>query len=547
MWEAPRSRRLLAVVSRRLQGRSLLEAVYWSVATAYGVYGLALLTRRLTGLIPDWFGWQTFALVPVVACLAAWVIHRRPALQEAARAVDRSAGVKDLYLTLSLLDRSAGEYQPLVVQAAEDVADRIDPRQVVSFSWQRRYGHLAWLPLAIACALVWLPQGDPFGKVASAALAAQRKERLAETRKQTRLRLAEVKKDLEEQAADNPVDESIEQLKLTLNQFDPSRKSDNLRVLSENQKMLGEQWRKLAGEKLKNALKSSEQTRQGLGADDEDKLRKWTRELQAGSADSLRQELAEQKELLQRLAKTGDPVEKQQLQKELRDRLKDVEQLARQHLDAQPLAASLQRALKQLELTNLQELSQEALDAAMDSLELSEMELEQLAQSAEDLRQLEEALKTLQLAKRLNEYEKLDGKQCRNCKTMAEYQALYKKLLAECQAEGLAENEQGQQKRGQGLKGRGIGEGGIAPEDDSVQTEFRSELAQSAVQAGKTILSLKSRGLGEKGQALQDYRHLLQQVRQGVGEAILQEQVPPGYHEGIKTYFDSLESMSPPK
>jgi hypothetical protein len=29
-------------------------------------------------------------------------------------------------------------------------------------------------------------------------------------------------------------------------------------------------------------------------------------------------------------------------------------------------------------------------------------------------------------------------------------------------------------------------------------------------------------------------------VKQGVSEAIQQEQVPPGYHEAIKKYFDTL-------
>jgi hypothetical protein len=32
----------------------------------------------------------------------------------------------------------------------------------------------------------------------------------------------------------------------------------------------------------------------------------------------------------------------------------------------------------------------------------------------------------------------------------------------------------------------------------------------------------------------------LQQVKQGATEAILQERVPPGYHSGIRKYFDEL-------
>jgi hypothetical protein len=32
----------------------------------------------------------------------------------------------------------------------------------------------------------------------------------------------------------------------------------------------------------------------------------------------------------------------------------------------------------------------------------------------------------------------------------------------------------------------------------------------------------------------------VREVKQGVSEAIQQEQVPPGYHDAIKKYFDTL-------
>ncbi|OYW21188.1 MAG: hypothetical protein B7Z55_06050, partial [Planctomycetales bacterium 12-60-4] len=64
---------------------------------------------------------------------------------------------------------------------------------------------------------------------------------------------------------------------------------------------------------------------------------------------------------------------------------------------------------------------------------------------------------------------------------------------------------------------------------------------KSAVTAGKVLMSMSSQGRGEKGNAVVDYKTLVQQVRQGASEAILQEQVPPGYHEGIKSYFDALK------
>lgn len=525
-------------VVRRLKWRSLAWAAYWSLVAVYVAYAVALLTRRLTGAIPDYFTWTSFAAAPLLAAALAWLWHRRPAVRDAARAVDQASGVKDLYLTLSLLDTSAGEYQPLVVQSAEDVAGRINVAAVVPFQLRRRYWHALWLPAAIACGLVFLPQLDPFGKVAAASLVAQRKDRLAESRKQTEARLKELQQQNEERDQQNPADEAIDHLKLSLGKMVPTEKQENLKILAEDQKHLGEQWRKLASEQLKNLLKSAPQADQQFGAGEQQELlKKWSEELQNGSAEGLKQELKELQEKLQQLAKTDDPIEKQRLQKEIKDRLKNLDKFAQQSLDAQALSASLQRAMKQLDLAALDDLSDEALEAVQESLDLSEMELEEIAQSADDLKKIEEALKTVQMAKRVNDKEKLDGQACKNCKSMKDYQEAYKKMLAELMAQG-----QGQEGEGPGMGGPGRGKGNVAPEDDSVKNEFQSETARSAVQAGKILLSMKSKGLGEKGSATKDYRSLVQQVKQGASEAILQEQVPPGYHEGIKNYFDTLDA-----
>jgi hypothetical protein len=97
---------------------------------------------------------------------------------------------------------------------------------------------------------------------------------------------------------------------------------------------------------------------------------------------------------------------------------------------------------------------------------------------------------------------------------------------------------------------RGFGKGGEAPEDDSVETGFKSEQSKSAVVAGKMLLSMQQKGEAEKGEVVRDYKQLLQTVKQGAMEALNTEQIPPGYHDGIKGYFDSLvkaKEATPPK
>ena len=55
------------------------------------------------------------------------------------------------------------------------------------------------------------------------------------------------------------------------------------------------------------------------------------------------------------------------------------------------------------------------------------------------------------------------------------------------------------------------------------------------------LISMQTKGEAEKGEVVRDYKQLMQSVKQGAMEAMNTEQIPPGYHESIKSYFDSLE------
>ena len=57
------------------------------------------------------------------------------------------------------------------------------------------------------------------------------------------------------------------------------------------------------------------------------------------------------------------------------------------------------------------------------------------------------------------------------------------------------------------------------------------------------LLTLKTKGMGEHVDFKEQYRAAVRDVKQGVSEAILQEEIPPGYYEGIKSYFESLDEM----
>ena len=286
-------------------------------------------------------------------------------------------------------------------------------------------------------------------------------------------------------------------------------------------------------------MKSSASSDQQFGANQDEKLQKWVKELQDGDAGGVQNELKELKEQLQQLAATKDPVKRGELMQELKERLQNLDKLAHDKLNNEQLATALERAMQQMDLAENKDLQQEAMQAALQSLELSEQELEQVEQAVKDMKELEEALKTIQQAKKVNDQEKLDGGKCEKCKTLADYEAMYAEMMA---GSGENDSDDVQEKNGEFADGGpGFGKGGEAAEDDSVETGFKSEQSKSAVVAGKMLISMQTKGEAEKGEVVRDYKQLMQSVKQGAMEAMNTEQIPPGYHESIKSYFDSLE------
>ena len=112
---------------------------------------------------------------------------------------------------------------------------------------------------------------------------------------------------------------------------------------------------------------------------------------------------------------------------------------------------------------------------------------------------------------------------------MADYAALYAAL---CQKKNVI---------GPGMgPGGNPGAGGKAPEDDSLTSAFKQEKEQPKFAGGKTLLQWKTKEVGETGARAEDFREAIRDVKQRVSEAIVAEQVPPGYHGAIQKYFDSL-------
>lgn len=535
MSNLPQSESLLRSVGSRMAFVSFGKRLYWSVLVLGALYAIVLLFSRLSGFIPDWFRAETLLIIPVGALLISAIILRRPTQSDSARTVDEHTQSKDLFLTVALLDDSPGEFKPLVARDAEERATKIKPNDVVPIQLTRNFTDVALVVGLLIGGLLFLPQFDPFGKVEAAVKVEEEKQELANLHRATVARKEALKKidpdDNDGESKD--VKKALDGLKTDFRKMKPKQKSQNFKLLAGQQKALGEKWKKISAQKLKELLSHASSAQKFGAISDKEKLQKWTRELQEGSTDSLNKEFDQLKNELEKLLNTTDPVKRSEIAQKIKKKLRELEEFASDKVNSKPLKAALQRAMKQLEMTKFDSMSKEAKKALQESMELAKMELKEIAQTAKDLKALEEALKAIQMAKKANDKQALDGEACENCVSMADYAELFAEL-------GGMEGEGD----GEGTGNPGMGEGGQVEEDDSVETGFKTERSKSHIQAGKVLLSLKTKGLSDTGEASKDYSAQIRNVKQGVSEAILQEKIPPGYRDGIRSYFDSLDDSA---
>jgi hypothetical protein len=514
LWRVRRRQRIVALAR---QGRLFL-------LIAMGIFACALLCSRFFGVFPGWFTPVTLTAFLVVASILACILYRRAGITDAARLADAELDTHDLFLTASLVEHSLGAYQDLVLMKAERRAAKGVPRNVVPYHWQRGTVQLCAVLALLGVGVYLLPQFDPFGLHQQRRQLAEQRERVRQLGKATEARATL----LEQKRAGEQTDvvkQAVANLEKAFQGAKPNDKAGTLARLNEQQKVLGQLWKQASEERLKNALNLPPPA-QSFGVADPTKTEQMRNDLQKGDVSSAKKELDALKQKVEELAATRDPVTREKLRQELMDRLQNMKDTLDQQLNSQALDADLQRALEQLALSNVPELSGESLKGMSHSLNLTQEELQRLAQAMADMRNIEEALKALQLAKTLNNLQPLNGQDFIKLGDLAAYAAFCngkcKSLLA-----------------GMGL-GAGYGYGPRPYGDENSTNRFQPEKSAPLLQPGRMLMEWKTREVSEAGPAREEYLRAVQDVRQQASEAVLEEQIPPGYHAAIKKYFDTL-------
>ncbi|MGD1000621.1 MAG: hypothetical protein ABSA67_07970 [Candidatus Brocadiia bacterium] len=519
------SEQLLRRVSARQRLAEIARRLHFFLLILAALYAVLLCCARLLAILPNRFTPVTLLAPLVLAPVLALIFSRRPSAAEAARLVDARMGTKDLFLTALLIEPALGEFKPLVLREAEERAGSIRAAEVAPLRWKRGFRNLALAMAALTAGVLFLPQLDPFGREQARQRVLNRQKQLEESRKEVALRSALLKRQPLDAELSKEVGQQLAELKTAFNAMKPPDKQANLAVLNLEQKNLTDLWRQAGERKLKEAFDRTPPAQQFGGGPP--KLAEWKEQLERGDARKLNKELEELKDLAQKLAEMPQNDDADKLREQMKERMTALADFMARDLNSLPANAALNRALDQLAEAGAAGLSADALKGLQESLKLTELEVASLAQNIRDLKALEEALRALQLAKRLNDAGELDGEAGKALQGMEDYAALYAELLERAQEVGM------------GTEGEGLA-ASARPEDDSVKSDFKSEQSRSALTAGKILLQWKTQGMSDVGSTEENYKEKVSEVKQGVSEAILQEQVPPGYHEAIRKYFETV-------
>lgn len=522
---------LISRVQRRLRFNTAARHFSTGTVILCGIYLAYFICSRILSIIP-------LDVTPVsipfpfgAALLLALIIPAGGTEKGAARAIDRKISEKDLFLAAtSLSDRRQG-FGPLVITRAVNRSHEINADSVVSLNIRKPLFISAVFLAFIIPAVLFFPRFDPFGTGEEEARKQMWRKKLQQTRKETQERKKALKIAVSRKTLSKEIEKAVQQLKTDLKNMKTGKKEGNLRNLKRNKDKFGELWKNVSDRKLGKSP-GSEVEPQRFGRFRSKESARWKEKMDQGSAEGVRQEISEIRRMLKRLTKEKNNNERKKLRQEIGKRLEELTRFMSDDMQNTACSKALNRALDQLEMSGIEGLSAEALDALKESLMLSEMEAEDLARSIRDLKKLQKALKTIQQARRLNRDDMLDGI-CKDCNSLAEYEKLYREILSRCTSPG--------QETGPGMKGPGTGEGSKAPEDDSQKTEFKPEMSQSALNAGKILLKWKTREMGPSGRMNRDYAEAVDEVKNGVSEAIIKGDIPPFYHDAIKQYFDKVE------
>lgn len=549
--------RLLDMVQARLRLNAAIQGLGRTLTAVASTAVVLILLLRLCGLhaVPVEL-WQWCAALTVVA-VGTLLLWPQPPARAAARKADELLQTNDLFLTAT--DNNwigAGDYaNELQNRAAETAA--ANPGCKPALDWKLPLRNCLIAALVSSTVLHFTPQLDPFGFQQAQKEIVLARKTLSEQIKNTEQKRKQ--EDAANAALEQRTQQTLEDLLQTFQELRPETKEENAKRLRERQQELARQWKKVQQRK-QGAPQDA--TRQRFGFQNE-LSKSIERALSQGDTKPLKDAIKKAQELAGNLKNATTPEEQRLAQQALEKQLQDLMEATKANPQLAKLAKDLDQAMQQCNQASVADLQKEAMQALEKSLQEAGMSAEDLQQAMNQMKQLEEAMQANQDAQQCNaqgclgEGQNEGGQQAGQkgegqgqpgfgqggdaqsqtvknnggaaAQTLADYAKLYQQLL------------QQQQAGGGGMGGPGTGTGGVAPEKPDEEMDSQASRVQTGFDPNDVIMKWKIEGEAKEGTVERNYRHFLPETPQEVSEAIVQENIPAGYHEGIQGYFDNTK------
>jgi hypothetical protein len=459
------------------------------------------------------------------------IFHKRVKLADAAAIAADAQDTKALFQTaLAIKDPERG-YAKLPLADADREAERIIPAEALPFSFHRELWALGAALAVMALCVAFVPRLDPFGRDAARKQAEENKKRSEKIAQRVERRLAALKRTDTKNSPE--VERLLAEVKQRFAALRKSRRMENEKSLRQAKAAIDKLWKRKAEQRLRDKSLSSMSKR--FGALDA-KQRGWLKKIKKGDYSELMKEARELRRLAAEIAKTSDPEERKRKEEELKKRLQRLSDFVSSKCGSKSCQSALKSALEQLSMSGMNGVDRKAaMKALADAMNLSERELQRLQQMANDLKDLEMASKACQMARELNNLKRAMAANGSGMRSMEDYAKFYEECVRQCQGNGEKGTGKG---KGQGDPGGG---GGKAEENDKAKTAMTDEKSKSRLQPGKILMRWNVKGMGKTGTVDENYKSSVEKVKQDANEAILKEEVPPGYHETIKKYFKDMK------
>lgn len=477
------------------------------------VVTLLLLSWLLAVPTGGWGFWMVTAAVAISLVVCALTVSR-PTLTETARFLDRVARTQDLFLTTLQLETAAGQFQALVIARAEQTAANIRAADIAPIHWQAAAQQGTLLVGIMGLALWWVPVVRPAAinstVQAGAAQSPAGADLLAQSIRETTERLRTLQQISKPDPAHAGNEQALGSLKRTLDDLWGKTIAENRERLAIQQALLESLWRQGNQQRLKLQMSETAEA-VVIGKIPDPQMKIWDEELQAGKLTTLEQYLRALHEQLQVFENSADTKAQASAREQVQARLSVLQEFARQRTQSQPLQASVQRLLYQVQAAP--QTGDPLQFSLAEAFSVVHLEFEQLARQTHQSTRVSLALQTVELALAINERGVFTGAKPAPTETLAEDYTFYSTALARMQI------------------------------DHNTHTVSESDPRQRARDAAQFLMQLKSNSARAKARTSISSQEAVRTLQAGISEVMFVEQIPLYYQPTVRQYFQQLAKV----